>query len=83
MPARTPTRDTHTFVSVTLRFANGRSYSEAWTTPLRLGRAVHKAVTWTRRAASEAKVPGRSQVVAIDTQAETRKGAYDAAKEQE
>lgn len=53
-------------VDVTVRLANGRLHDGRWVTPLALHRAHAKGPQWIRQSLREAKVPGRSQVVALD-----------------
>jgi hypothetical protein len=53
-------------VDVTVRLANGKLHDARWVTPLAMGRAYGKAPKWIRQSLREAKVPGRSQIVAID-----------------
>lgn len=53
-------------VDATVRLANGRTHSARWTTPLGLYRAHAKGPQWIRQSLRAAKLPGRSQIVAID-----------------
>ena len=52
-------------VDVFCELANGRTYSESWTTPLSFGRALGKGARWMRQELAKNKVPGRSQIVSM------------------
>lgn len=67
----------HVSVAVTLRFANGAWHNTAWTTPLALHRALHKALGWARDDASKHGVKGRSKIVGISVDAKILDGDFD------
>jgi hypothetical protein len=66
----------HTYVHVTLTLGNGSIRHYAWSTPMGLSQALHKAPAWGREELSREKVVGRSKIVACDVGARYEEGEF-------
>ena len=69
--------ETHRSVDITVTLGNGARRTFGWATPLPLGRAGNKALSWARQEMTKLKVPGRSRVVAYTVAVTDEPGPFN------
>jgi hypothetical protein len=66
----------HTDVEIIVKLASGATKIYAWQSPMGLGQAYHKALSWAREELTREQVKGRSRIVGINVEVQYKVGVY-------
>jgi hypothetical protein len=66
----------YTFVEIYVTLANGVSRVYAWSTPMSMNAAMHKAPRWAKQNMRKEQVRGRSTIVRIDLIVKYERGKF-------